>query len=366
MAFLGVKLLFLNKKIGGQQGFTLIELCIAMILLSAILLPMLLAYERWERAHARSETSTKLSSSLYKAYSDFFYINSRYPCPANPSLVPGDPQHGREDPALCTGVLPVYSGSIPFADLNIPYDLSLDGWNNQFFYAVSPNLVVSMTAANQPGVITVNTYSADNVLVSSNTTAQLVLLSLGKNGAGAVNASGVAMDPCPTVGVIPWEQENCNGDNIFRRYLRSTIEVLGPGLNYYDDVIWVVENAQARIWATSGANEGDIFSRTAAIGIGTNTPIATIDVVGNIRSNVANSNLVCDQGSGDCFDPEIIGGTRDEMNCGVAPMVGVRQAEALCGSTSLSLPVVAATCGTGYLLGLNADGTLQCGFPVGP
>lgn len=337
----------------------------AMILLSAILLPMLLAYQQWERGHARSTTLTKLSSSLYKAYSDYFYLNGRYPCPANPTLLPGAANHGRADPALCTGGALAYTGSIPFVDLNIPYELTVDGWNNQFFYAVSNNLVTgTMTSSSEPGTITVNIYNSDLTLSGTpKTTYQFVLLSFGKNGAGAITVNGTASPAaCQITGVVPLESENCDGDAVFAQLQRSTWEFLAQGAGYYDDIISAIEGAQARIWANSSVEENDIFSRTESIGIGTDAPTATVDVVGNIRADRFNSDDVCDGPTGDCFNPEIIGGTVDEMDCGDQPMVSIGDASARCGSDYLSLSRT-DSCATGYVLGFNADGSLICGYP---
>ena len=161
---------------------------------------------------------------------------------------------------------------------------------------------------------------------------------------------------------VPLESENCDGDAVFAQLRGPNWEFLAPGAGYYDDIILVIKGAQARIWANSPADERDIFSRTEFIGIGTDEPTATVDVVGNIRADGFNSDNICHGPTGDCFNPEIIGGEVDEMNCGNQPMVSIGNARARCGNDNLSLART-DSCATGYVLGFNADGSLICGYP---
>ncbi len=369
---LGVGLLFLKRKFGNSQGFTLIELCLAMILLSAILIPILLQYEQWERGQSRATTSMKIYTSLSKALSDFGDAYGRYPCPANPAILPGNPAHGEEDPSRCVaapGVM-VFSGAIPFKTLNIPYDLTIDAWQNQMFYAVSPNLVSGvMPSSSQPGTLTVNYYDSDGVIntTASSTQVQAVVLSFGKNGRGATTVNGApAPTPCPTTGVLPLETENCDGDNVFNALLSIKWEFTAEGLLYYDDIINVKKNLDAHVWTSSSvSNSTDIFSRKEFIGIGTNNPTATIDVVGNIRADRMNSNSICDQSSGDCFGPEMIGGDVPRMNCGTNGAMA-RIGKLSSGEAGAECTVRFTRtdhCSTGFVLGFQANGTLICGYP---
>lgn len=367
-ANLGFKLLFSNRKPNNSQGFTLIELCLAMILLSIILVPILLQYEQWSRGQKRSLTASKVYTSLSKALSDYGIANSRYPCPADPALLPGSPGHGEEDTARCSVAgAQVYAGAVPFKALNIPYELTIDAWQNQIFYAVSPNLVTgTMTSGSQPGTLRVNSYNSDGVLTSSNTQVQAVIFSHGKNGRGGITINGTpAAAACPTTGVLPLEAENCDGDHVFNALDRITWEFMAEGALYYDDIFNYRRNLNAEVWAASPvSNSTDIFSRKEFIGIGTTNPTSTIDVVGNIRADRLSSDTVCDHSSGDCFSPEMIGGDVPRMNCGSSVMARIgRLSPGVAGAECDVRFPRTDRCSTGYVLGFQADGTLICGYP---
>ncbi len=225
-----------------------------------------------------------------------------------------------------------------------------------------------MSSSSLPGTLTVNYYNSDGVLDTgaSSSQVQAVVLSFGQNGRGATLINGApAPTPCPTTGVLPLEAENCDGDNVFNSFLNIKWQFTAEGLLYYDDIINPRRNLDAHVWTSSTAsNSSDIFSRKEFIGIGTTNPTATVDVVGNIRADRMNSNSICDQSSGDCFAPEMIGGDVSRMNCANGAMVRIGKISNVEAGAECSVRFTRTdSCSTGYVLGFQANGTLICGNP---
>jgi hypothetical protein len=66
-----------------------------MTMLGLILVPLISQYNRWKIDKERGLTSQHYTA-IDKAIEDFYFEKGRYPCPALPTLGPGDAAYGQE------------------------------------------------------------------------------------------------------------------------------------------------------------------------------------------------------------------------------------------------------------------------------
>lgn len=142
---------FLNRAkiaLSCQKGMTLIDLSIALVVISLVAYPLVGEYHRYMRDKTEAEATEKMA--LANAAIDKFYLKvGRYPCPADIELAPGDPNYGLElfdnvqgfcvdvggtllnDPTQFT------QGMVPFKTLSLPESDAYDPWHSRIVYAVT-------------------------------------------------------------------------------------------------------------------------------------------------------------------------------------------------------------------------------------
>ena len=110
-----------------ESGFTLIEIAIAIVIISlllgGLLGPLSVRVEQQER-----ERTKAILEEIKEALYGFAIVNGRLPCPD--SNVPND---GREN--LTSGACTNAAGTLPWVDLAVP---ELDAWGRRFRYRVTP------------------------------------------------------------------------------------------------------------------------------------------------------------------------------------------------------------------------------------
>jgi Tfp pilus assembly protein PilE len=334
----------MRKGRGNSRGFTLIDVAVAMIVIGLLAVPALKYYNV---SVANKKQNTTLSSLFFvnKAIEEFFIENDYYPCPANITLNENDNDYGEEIcnlvagarvvPAgipLCavSGVPPnpargvcfdgggtVLKGGVPFADLKIPIDQTIDSWGNKLTYAVTVAQTDFWGAAPPPGVIRVDGY--DQTWVGVNTTytnqGHYIVVSHGERGIGSYTAKGRRNLLCNSAAVATVEEENCDNDTTYVSY-REPMPVpagetcddpanvggfipcfvkahsLTDNAGYYDDYTVYRDAPPERIWAhvfnapdPDALFTSDIFTSADFVGIGTVSPQYNLDVVGNIKSD---------------------------------------------------------------------------------
>ena len=149
-----------------RNGFSLIELAIALVVVGLLVVPLTRAYHLYTIRKATDDTYGA-QGMVSSALSMFFAENGRYPCPASRTTATGAADHGRE---ICPGASPtagscsnglcratgrdvdgdgapetVLIGAVPYADLNISVSNALDGYKRRLTYAVSERLTSSTT-----------------------------------------------------------------------------------------------------------------------------------------------------------------------------------------------------------------------------
>lgn len=223
-----------------RRGFSLLELSIVLLIVSVMIGTGLSGWMAYLDRTRREATVTR-QADVRTAIEAFVAREGRLPCPSSFAQPLGTAEYGREtdctQPAV-TGVDEIGNvlrrGQIPFRTLNLPYELTLDGWGNQLTYVVTNALAVRDTYGAGKGAIELHdgaSPTSNPVTTPAGEVAYLVL-SHGVNRKGAVPAlAHVASVAC--VGT-ELDVENCNDD------LRFNASLFNDGqapATYFDDYI---------------------------------------------------------------------------------------------------------------------------------
>ncbi len=300
-----------------ENGFSLIELAIAMLVIGLFMVPLMEQYKAYRESKAIEDSGASnilISSALGDYYlATYVQPKSGYPCPADATLPPTDPKYGvgqcpaaaapavgsclngicrakgntlAYDPTVGANLAinsNVLIGAVPFVDLKLPADVAVDGWGRKITYAVTESMAkdnnIGQTFNRYRGAIMVSTfdrakYAAGTVSIIPTAAASdtdrghqnehVVIFSHGPDGTGAYNVQGSLFAPCPNVGA---DRENCNNDAVFFDPALSdpTVDIHHPlpaggggkvaGAFHYDDIISEVSDIPTGIWNRSiGAN----------------------------------------------------------------------------------------------------------------
>jgi prepilin-type N-terminal cleavage/methylation domain-containing protein len=130
------------KKVSGSRGFTLIELAIVLLILSALFAGILIPFTTQIELRRVADTQ-KTMLEIREALIGFAETNGRLPCPASAA------SHGQESFVVPSGdkingnCSNFFDGFVPAALLGIGPSggagYVLDAWNNRIRYAVSNN-----------------------------------------------------------------------------------------------------------------------------------------------------------------------------------------------------------------------------------
>jgi len=337
-------MIFLKKKTQyGDDGFTLIELAIVMMIAGMIML-VGAGLIRVNLHEMRFQDTIENLEMTDAALNEFYGLYGRYPCPADPTLVPGNANYGLEqcrvnpDVDLCPpgifcttqdgrdangdgapdpvmiGMLPVRTllavdgGGNPIGVIDTPFREfnSYDGFDARFTYGVSEYMTnqgfsVINSASIYLGAISV--IDENNIsVVEPPGSAHFVVVSHGDNSRGgyvrsgnqipscfyAVNVGEAEGAPAPGFdsGNAPREIENCdNNDAIFRQGIRSTAD----GFNYNDDTLYYKATGLRSLWVRSLAPQDPSESfitntNLNNVGVGLVDPVERLHVANDISA----------------------------------------------------------------------------------
>ena len=342
-----------------EAGFTLIEAAIALTVVGLVMIPIMHQYKVDLRQESWNRTRGSLANAE-TAINQFYYGgNYDYPCPANVSLSESDPDFGKSGDCtlanikLCTDLTwestegicktedttdAVIIGAVPFATLKMPQEQALDFWGNKIIYSVTleqteettfqgNNGRIRIHAVDNPEAIrlriengTLPTLADDGIPGEKENNADFFLFSTGATAIGGYTKDGESLQPCG-LPINGFDHENCDLDDTFfydqnpnDDSASAHAEVAGP--NFFDDMTRAQLSLPEQMWFQHPDYNPYLITMSTRIGIGTSIPRASIEVVGNVRTNgTLQSDQLCDDTESDCFDPELITGTMDQMEC---------------------------------------------------
>jgi prepilin-type N-terminal cleavage/methylation domain-containing protein len=190
-----------------NNGFSLIEASIALIIIGLLMTPIMAEYNR-ETKQQKIDISQANNQAVKFAVEQFFRDKGRYPCPADPTKKVGDPDFGKEicppvsaTPGKCTtgvcvanavvgGSGRVLYGAVPFTDLKIDFTKAMDGWSHKISFAVAEPLTTNPAGATAGNIVieTIDT-DTDNIIPLTGV-GHFLVISSGENGKGSFNADG--------------------------------------------------------------------------------------------------------------------------------------------------------------------------------
>lgn len=397
------------SKLKDNKGVTLIEISIALIVIGLLMTPMLMLYEtelKQRQAENMSGSFVRINDALGK------YVNrfGRYPRPASLLIAQDDNdtdfgQEGPIAPATCpdvsvdgmcitAGADPIYIGTVPFNELQLEFENTLDPWSNKIIYAVTASQTDAATYVRvgngRVKLQALNSYTGaimDLIAIppfgSAYTDMDMILVSTGPAGKGGYNAEGNLIEACIDPDNAENEDENCDFDETFMLdlNLRKDSRVgpgdpndthnpddngtrsLSPGNSYYDDYTYEVDSISRGDWQENEVLTDFVETLANRVGVSQPEPNAALHVAGNVRvaddpitTSVVEGELhvgaACDStGAGsvynpnDCFDPNMIAApsVTTNMGCldrkgigsGLEAMVSIGNQSVGCAATSL-------------------------------
>jgi prepilin-type N-terminal cleavage/methylation domain-containing protein len=207
-----------------SKGFTLVELTIVLVIVALLMGAMLVPLSAQRDLQNVRETQKQLSD-IGEAL--LGYAASHQAIDGRPHLpCPDTDDDGLENRAGNTCI--EQEGRLPWADLGVGRE---DAWGNRFRYRVVDkysNMGAGFTLTNE-AALRICEDSACTKVIANNLPA--VVVSHGKNGAGAFNVLG-GTNPAP---VGSDEMSNQNADNNFVFHVPSNV----TGNEFDDIVIWI-------------------------------------------------------------------------------------------------------------------------------
>lgn len=410
---------------GTEQGFTLIEVAIALAIIGLLLVPFLQQYNI-EQVQFRENTTKGNIGTVEQALRKYNARYGRYPRPADPFLGPQDANYGLEvaipgggftacgavrTGGICQAVGQrdtnvdadsditnefVYSGSIPFATLGIAPETALDSWRNKLLYTVTASQTSTATMRDDTGVIGLE----DNLGAAQPGTSDnihFIIVSTGSDERGAHRMDGPLVMACAGTR----DGQNCNEDSLFddgsirthitKPFAPKKSDTLFTGADSWNDYFTYITSVTTDIWSPISNSTSIMSNISGGIRVNLSNPVTNpvdsmirLDVGGIVRADTIFTNSLgttptntaapC-TGSDYCLPGEALGmspgspasgTTGPGIRCALdAPMTGVSFGDEQCNSVTVNTDaVVNFTCPTDQAAyGVDANGRILCRTP---
>jgi type II secretory pathway pseudopilin PulG len=209
-----------------STGFTLIEIAVALFIITLVLGSLLVPLGTQVEQRQIADTQKTLDE-IREALMGFAVANSRLPCPDK--TTGANSNDGLED-AGCA----VSEGNVPWNTLGVA---ATDVWGNRFRYRVTAAFTTTFTLGSNGNLTVRCPTPACSTATIYTSGAPAVILSHGKNGYGAINASTGVANLAPTSAN---ELENTNNDNTFYSRPPGTLD---SSSGEFDDIVtWLSPN----------------------------------------------------------------------------------------------------------------------------
>lgn len=229
-----------------QQGFTLIELAIVLVIV-AVLLGSFIGTLTSRVENARI-TETKTELELIKRHLiGFAYTNHYLPCSDcidSPCAGGSTELDGIEDRDGSTCSVPNKAATLPWVTLGLGRE---DAWATRYRYWVDPVYALggggfTLDSADGDGLIEEPDYVTDPTGATSKPLAErvvAVIYSHGKNTYGGISSGNVELPALPAANVD--EKENTDNDAVFHSRPPTAAAATTAGGEFDDIVIWLTE-----------------------------------------------------------------------------------------------------------------------------
>jgi len=232
-----------------NSGFTLVEMAIVLAIIALVLGTGLTLLSAQDDQRKIEDTNTLLGNAnealIGYALSHTSTNDSRpyLPCPdLMPGFAPSGTNvanNGVEDRNAATGACDNQEGNLPWVTLGIAP--ATDAWSNRLRYRVTATFSNSINGMQltftppSPSAGDINVYDAASGGNTVATAVPAIIISHGKNGLGAVNATGNA-NPAPAAANTD-ELANTNNDANFVSHSPAPSGAAG---GYFDDqLVWL-------------------------------------------------------------------------------------------------------------------------------
>lgn len=390
-------------KIELQKGFTLIEFALVMVIVGILSGAFFSAFALYKQREYHTRTQENLTKAE-KVMTALRAENNSFPCPADLTLPPSDPNFGVGDCAAfaalamntCSasgGICKVQGardanedldatndnvliGAFPLKDPTMSFnelreidagvkDLT-DAWGNKLFYAVTESLTVSPMNANYGAIELVDEFDEPTGGILQN--GHYVIFSAGRNENGAYAVSGAQVEACNPAMTL--EAENCNFATSLDSKFVNALYNRGSAADYFDDYIVYSTSLDTNLWSRPLGSEHLKNKNVGRVGVNTEDPEVQFHVEGGAiktHSNVATP-AVCDKvNDSKCLETQKL--IVDSPPAGVAGqgircpsgqiLTGIRNTDEVC--TPITLPTATATCPSGTALrGVYTNGEIEC------
>lgn len=224
-----------------KNGFTLVEMAIVLAIVALLLGTGLTLLSAQQDQRRIEDTNTALSDASEALIGYALNKTPPYlPCPDSTSVVSGInvANDGQEDRNAGTGACdaPNGEGNLPWVTLGLTP--STDTWSNRLRYratAAFSNKTTGMLLTSTGDMNVLDAVSGTPGVNTLATEIPAIIISHGRNGLGAINATGHA-NPAPPA-ASTYETENTNGTVNFVSHSPNPTGATGG--EFDDQIIWL-------------------------------------------------------------------------------------------------------------------------------